>query len=185
MAHFAGHEGPGQAGVAPEFQGESLLRNIQIGLEPRRQQQELRLGQLSRTRQLSPSQEGFLISRGQEAQSQALVNARLRADFMRAQQEQRERLIAEQRRFQTEEEQRIFRRNRALQEQQQRQGLLGSIFGNIAGLGGQFLGGALGGPIGAVAGGALGGLGGGGGLPPIQTPNLAQSVGGFEEGLSF
>lgn len=170
MAHFAGHDQlPGQfpGQFAPEFQGESLLRNIQIGAEPRRQQQELRLGQLSRTRQLSPSQEAFLISRGQEAQSQALVNARLRADAIRAQQEQRERLIAEGRQFQVGEEERIFRRNQALLEQQQRQGLVGSIFGNIAGLGGQLLGGALGGPIGAVAGSVFGGQNQPLGPPPV------------------
>ena len=155
MAHFSGHVGPGGE-FAPEFQSGAFLQNIQAGLEPRRRQEELRLGQLARTRQLSPSQEAFLISSGQQAQSQSLINARFRADAIRSQQEQRERLIAERRQFQVAEEQRIFRRNQALQEQQQRQGLLGSIFGNIAGFGGRLLGGALGGPVGAVAGGALG-----------------------------
>lgn len=178
MAHFAGHDQPpGQftGQFAPEFQGDALLRNIQIGQEPRRQQQELRLGQLSRTRQLSPSQEAFLISRGQEAQSEALVNARLRADAIRAQEEQRERLIAEGRQFDVGEEQRIFRRNQAIREQEQRQGLLGSIFGNIAGLGGRLLGGAFGGPIGAAAVGGLtdqftGGNQNIGGIPPTDDP---------------
>ncbi len=183
MAHIPGHA-PG--GFAPEFQSGTLLQNIQAGIEPARRRQELRLGQLSRTRQLSPSQEAFVISQGQQEQQRSLVNARLRGDLARAQQEQRERLIQEGREFQVEEEQRQFRRNQALAEQQQRQGLLGSIFGNIAGIGGRLLGGAIGGPIGAVAGGALGGGGGGGGgLPPVQTPNLAQDVGGFTQGLSF
>lgn len=157
MAHFAGHEGPslglGQGqGFAREFQGSELLQNIQAGIDPANRRRELDIGRISRTRQLSPAQEAFIISQGQTAQAGSLVNARLRADFQRAAQEQRERLIAEQRAFQVAEEQRRFRRAQALQEQQQRQGLLGSIFGNIAGLGGRLLGGALGGPIGAVAG---------------------------------
>jgi len=185
MAHIPGHVGPGgqtfQGQLAPEFQGAELLRSVSQGIEPRRQQLSLRTGQLARTRQLSPAQEAVIISRGQEAQSQALVNAQIRADFERARQVQRERLIAERRQFATEEEQRIFRRNRALLEQQQSQGLLGSIFGNIAGLGGRALGAGLGGPVGALAGGPPGV----GSLPPLGLPNLAQDVGGFEQGLSF
>lgn len=180
MAHIAGHPA-GQ--FAQEFQGGNLLESIQSGIEPARRRAELRTGQLSRTRQLSPAQEAFVISQGQEAQAGSLVNARLRASVIRAQQEQRERLIQEQREAAREEEQRIFRRNQALLEQQQRQGLLGSIFGNVAGLGGRLLGAGLGGPVGAVAAGGL--RGGGGDLPPIQLPNLAQDVGGFEEGLGF
>lgn len=179
MAHFAGHTSQDQGqGFAREFQQGQLLQNIQLGIDPANRRMELEIGRVSRTRQLSPAQEAFLISQGQTAQAGSLVNARLRADFQRAAQEQRERLIAEQRQFQVEEEKRIFRRNQALREQQQRQGLLGSIFGNIAGLGGQFIGGALGGPIGAVAGGALTNpLGGGnqniGGIPPANDPLAA------------
>lgn len=157
MPHFPGHVAQGggtfQGGFAPEFQGQELLRAVTAGQEPRRQQLELRLGQVARTRQLSPSQEAFLLQQGQEAQSNALVQAQVQADLARAQQEQRERLIGEARQFQTEEERRIFQRNAALQEQLQRQGLLGSILGDVAGLGGRFLGGAIGGPVGAAGGG--------------------------------
>lgn len=157
MPHFPGHVGPGgetfQGQFAPEFQGPELLRSVTAGLEPRRQQLELRLGQTARTRQLSPVQEAFLLSQGQQAQSQALVNAQVQADLTRAQAERGGRLIGEARQFQTEEERRIFERNAALQEQLQRQGLLGSIIGSITGLGGTLLGRGLGGPAGGPVGG--------------------------------
>lgn len=150
MPHVPGHVAgqlPGirQTGFAQELQGPELLRAVTAGVRPAGEQQQLRLGQLARTRQLSPAQEAFLLQQGQEAQAGSLVQAQLQADLARVGQEQRERLIAEGRTFQTEEEQRIFQRNAALRERLQRQSLLGSIVGSITGLGGVALGGGFGG----------------------------------------
>lgn len=157
MAHFAGHDGPApNQDFAREFQGGEFLQNVQAGIDPANRRRELDIGRLARTHQLSPAQESFIISQGQTAQAGSLVNARLRADFQRAEAERRERLIAEQREFQVAEEQRRFRREQSILGQQQRQGLLGSIFGNVARLGGRLLGSALGGPVGALAAGPPG-----------------------------
>ena len=154
MPHLPGHSVDGQGfqgQFAPEFQGSEFQRSLRAGIEPANTQRNLRLGQISRTRQLSPAQEALLLSQGQQAQSESLVNAQIQADLARIQQEAGERLIGEQRQFQSEEEAARFQRDRALQERLQSQNLLGSIFGNLAGLGGTFLGAGLGGPIGTLA----------------------------------